>query len=349
MQTSKEKIWIVSSALVVIVAMCSVKYCTPLDQSECRVTQNTTELMALPGEDAVGTFTIHNDGKSDLDFSISPSCQCTKSTPSSGSIRPGESELVRVFISPLKELDAVRPATVEIQTNEPGRSRHRVDFSVSKSMPWNFATRTASFGVISQQKYQGQVRALDLVAASNLQAPAPAPQLKVIGGSEQITGKVTATGSNSWRIEFGLSPDIPVGQYTTNFAIGTAEHPEIARIPVFLRITENIAIRPVMTMLGANETEPVTVEIQGVDCELSESIVRVSEDPGVRLIQKLQLSPSRVRVTLDLGPEYRKSLPRKVRLIAQGLGESELLCVSSGTRLKQDLHVAHPNTVGSQP
>lgn len=349
MRASKEFIGIVSSAVAVIVAMCGIRYFVSSGNPECRIVSEATELLAQPGEDAVGTFVVHNDGQTDLQYNVTPTCQCTKLSPMSGVVTPGHSETVRVSIAPLKELNAIRPVTVEILTNDPHRASQRVDFTVAQSMPWSFAGGTVSFGVISEQKYRGQVRTLDLTANPNFPHPIPAPQLKVIGRPGHITGKVFAGGADHWRIEFGLQPDLPVGQYTTNFSIGTVEHPELAHLPVFLRITENIAIRPVMTMLGSTETEPVTVEIHGIECELPASVVSVYDLPGVQLRRKEQISPTRVRVTLDLGPEFRTSLPQKLRITAAGLGESELLCVSSRSHSTPNLHVAHPKPEGSQP
>lgn len=349
MRVSHEFIGIISSAIAVILTMCGIRYFVSSGNPECRIVPEAFELLAQPGEDAVGTFVVHNAGQTDLQYNVTPTCQCTKVSPMSGVVTPGHSETVRVSISPLKEFNAIRPVTIEVLTNDPQRASQRVEFSVIQSMPWSFAGKTVNFGVISEQKYRGQVRTLDLTANPNFPHPIPVPQLKVIGKPGHITGKVIAGEANHWQLEFGLQPDIPVGQYTTTFSIGTAEHPELAHLPVFLRISENIAIRPVMTMLGAAETEPVSVEIHGVECELPASVVSVCDLPGVRLRHKEQISPNRVRVTLDLGPEFRTALPQKIRIVAAGLGESELLCVSSRSHSKPSLHVAHPKPEGSQP
>lgn len=346
--SSKEFIWSMSSVTIVVLTMCGISYWIS-SGPECRVEVDAGELLAHPGEDAIGTFSIHNDGQSVLDYSVTRTCQCTKLSSTSGSVRPGQSESVRVSISPLKEIDAIRPVSIEVLTNDPDQASHRVDFTIGKIMPWVFANPTASFGVLTQRNYYGQVRTLDLVAATDLDAPVPIPQLTVVGGSRFITGKVVSTGAKSWRIEFGLQPDIPVGQYTTTFAVGTPEHLEIAHIPVFLRVAENVVIRPVMTMLSTSESQPITVEVHGVDCEVPASEIRVPEVPGVSLIGKEQLSPSRVRVTLDLSHEYRTSLPQKVRIIANGLGQSELLCVKSGISSKKIRQVVHPGMEESKP
>ena len=157
------------------------------------------------------------------------------------------------------------------------------------------------------------------------------------------------TGTNQWRIEFRLKPDIRIGQYTTTFAIGTATHPDIAHIPVFLRITENVAIRPTMTMLGADEADPVTVEIRGVDCDLNASAVRVEEVPGLQMISTLQMTPRRVKLSLDISREFREKLPQRIRIIADELGKAELFCIRSSTRPQIDRKVTLSNPERSQP
>ena len=102
-------------------------------------------------------------------------------------------------------------------------------------------------------------------------------------------------------------------------------------------------------MLGATETEPVIVEVHGVDCELSASVVSVTEVPGLRQISTEQISQNRVRVSLDLSHEYRATLPQKVRINAAGLGELELLCVGSSTRSQNEPQVAHSPAEGPHP
>ncbi len=197
----------------------------------------------------------------------------------------------------------------------------------------------------TQRNYQGQVRTLELSALSN----APAPQLTVVGQPGYVIAKVVPIETDKWRIEFSLQPEIPIGQYTTTFAIGTAKHPEIAQIPVFLRITENVAIRPTMTMLGADEADPVTVEIRGVDCDLDASAVSVGEVSGLRMISAQQMTPRRVQISLKISREYRAKLPQRIRIIAEDLGEAELFCIRSSTRPQIDHKVTQSNPERIQP
>lgn len=316
--------------------MCGLRYSISF-HPVCRVVPETTDLLAQLDQDAVGSFTIHNDGQTALDYKVVPTCQCTKLFPDSGTVEPGHSTSVQVMIAPLKALSAVRSVTIEIQTNDPSESKHRVGFTVAKSLPWSGVTSKTSFGVLTLRNYQSQVRSLELSAMTS----ASPPQLTVVGNPGYVMGSVVPTGPDKWRIEFKLKPDIPIGQYTTTFAIGTAEHPQIAHVPVFVRITENVAIRPTMTMMGTDEADPVTVEIRGVDCDLPASVVSIREVAGVRLVSTQQISPSRVQVSLELSREYRATLPQKIRILAADLGEAELLCIRSSTRPKNDRKVTH--------
>ncbi len=340
-----ELIWIASSVATVILVMCGLRYRASFHPI-CRVVTKATDLLAILDQDATGSFTIHNDGQAALDYKVIPTCQCTKFFPKSGRVEPGHSESVQVEITPLKAINTVRPVIIVIQTTDPDEASHRVGFTVAKSLPWSGVAGSTSFGVLTQRNYRGQVKSLEL---SSFASAPPPPQLTVVGQPGYVIGKVVPIEPGKWRIEFRLQPDIPIGQYTTTFAIGTAQHPEIAHIPVFLRITENVALRPTMTMIGADETDPVTVEIRGIDCDLPASIVSVEEIPGVRMISTQQISPSRVQASLELSREYRASLPQKIRFSATDLGEVELLCIRSSTRPKIDRNVTHLSTEGSLP
>ncbi len=170
MPSRSEFFWIASSVIAAILVMCGLRYRASY-HPVCRVVQEGTDLFAELDQDAIGSFTIHNDGQAALDYKVIPTCQCTKFFPKSGRVEPGHLESVRVEITPLKVLHAVRPVTIQIQTNDPHKATHRAGFNVAKSLPWSGVTGNVSFGVLTQRNYRGQVRTVNLGAWAS--APPP--------------------------------------------------------------------------------------------------------------------------------------------------------------------------------
>lgn len=143
-----EFIWIASSVATIILVMCGLRYRASF-HPVCRIDSIATDLLAKLDEDAIGDFTIHNDGQAALDYKVIPTCQCTKIFPKSGRVEPGHSESIQVLIAPLKALNAIRPVTIEILTNDPHEASHRVGFTVAKSLPWIGVSGSTSFGVLT--------------------------------------------------------------------------------------------------------------------------------------------------------------------------------------------------------
>ena len=146
--------------------MCGLKYRAAL-HPVCRIEPEASDLLAQPGHHANGSFFVHNDGEVDLHFKVTPSCQCTKIDPKSGTVAPGKSEIVRVEISPLMDLGAVRPVSIQIQTNDPKEPSQQVGFTVAKSIPWEGVTGNVSFGVLTKRNYAGQTRSLELSSSKS--------------------------------------------------------------------------------------------------------------------------------------------------------------------------------------
>ncbi len=184
------------------------------------------------------------------------------------------------------------------------------------------------FGAIPHRKFNGMTQAFELSAPHN-RPGCPPPILTQLGPNAFMNATVVPLDATHWNLEFQVSQKAPIGQHSTKFAIGTAEHPEIAIIPVLLNITENVALRPRIVMLDLHEIDSAEIDVYGLETDLLASMLAIPPDQGVRLVSTTQITPNRVRVKLEFDAGMMSTLPKKIRIDVQDLGSLELFCVKA--------------------